>query len=155
MTSTNFASILGPSEDQSKAVYQECVIETYKNRKTSLLAHTSISTLPFYLGWSTEANFSNMLLIFVLWGYTVFLYFVSKKVITKVTKEQDFRYWGNNAYYQLAVFGVLYNLIFFNLYEYGVDNSLLYLLIVTSFFSAGASSSFVHLKNLPVAFIKH
>ena len=153
MTSNNFASNLGPSEDQSKAVYQECVIETYKNRKTSLLAHTSISTLPFYLGWSTEANFSNILLIFILWSYTVFLYFVSKKVITKVTKEQDFRYWGNNAYYQLAVFGVLYNLIFFNLYEYGVDNSLLYLLIVTSFFSAGASSSFVHLKNLPVAFI--
>jgi len=153
MTSTDFVSNLDSSEEQSKAVYRKCVIETYKNRRISLFAHTSISVLPLYLGWSTEAYLSNFLLILVLWGYTFFLYLVSNKVITMVTKEQDFSYWGKSAYFQLVASGILYNLIFFNLFSYGIENSLLYLLIVTSFFSAGAASGFVHLKNLPIAFI--
>ena len=140
------------NKNQDK-LYAECVRIVYKRRFQNLLSHILVSALPLYLGWASEARLTNMFLLSLLWAYTFAGYYFSLSSGSSLSQAKKATRLGRSLYYQLVVLGILYNLIFLNLAYHGVENAMIYLLLITALFSAGAVSSYQHMKWLGPLFV--
>jgi diguanylate cyclase len=139
--------------DNRDKFYIDCVRMVYKRRFQNLLTHFIAASIPVYLGWANKNNLTNIFLVSLLLVYTFtgyYVHFSSKPALAK--GEQVIRL-ARPLYYQIAVLGILYNLIFLNLAINGVENAMIYLLLITALFSAGGVSSYQHLKWLGPLFV--
>lgn len=134
-------------------IYAQCVQMTYQARLKNLLTHIFASILPLSVGWNDEILPSNLLLISALWTYTVVSAYFTHQFNTSPPAAESMPRWGASLYYQMIGLGIVYNLIFFNLHRFGIENSMLYLLMTTALFSTGAVSSYHHLKGLGPTFV--
>lgn len=134
-------------------LYSECVRIVYQRRSQNLLSHILVSALPFYLGWTNEAGILNALLVFLLWVYVVVAYYFTLSFNKSSPENNDSKPWATSLYYQLIGLAILYNIIFLNLEYHGVENAMIYLLLTTALFSAGAINSYQHLKGLGPLFV--
>ena len=134
-------------------LYNECVRIVYQRRSQNLLSHIFVSALPIYLGWTNEAGILNAFLIFLLWGYIVVAYYFTLSFNKSSPDDNDSKPWATSLYYQLVGLALLYNFIFLNLEYHGVENAMIYLLLTTALFSAGAINSYQHLKGLGPLFL--
>ena len=134
-------------------LYNECVRIVYQRRSQNLLSHIFVSALPIYLGWTNEAGILNALLVFLLWVYVVVAYYFTLSFNKSSPENNDPKPWATSLYYQLIGLAILYNIIFLNLEYHGVENAMIYLLLTTALFSAGAINSYQHLKGLGPLFV--
>ena len=134
-------------------IYDECVHVVYKRRSQNLYSHIFISLLPLYLGWGEGAWITNLFLLSSLWIYVLSGFYFSPSSSTSLLQNVKVKSWGRALYYQMVAVGLIYNLIFMNLAFHGVENAMVYLLLVTALFSAGAVGSYQNLKWLSVIFV--
>ena len=133
-------------------IYDECVQLTNICRTTGALSHLFVSMLPLYIGWGEEVHFSNLLLLSLLWIYSIAAPYLSYRMVNSPPSSETLHRWGKSLYVQLALLGLLYNAIFFNLHLDGIDNALLYLLLITVMFASAATNSYQHMKGLGPCF---
>ncbi len=126
----------------------ECVRIVYRRRSQNLFSHILVSALPLYLGWANEVGHTNIILLSLLWAYVFVGYYFGVSSRSLLSQDRNTIPLGRSLYYQLAVLGILYNLIFMNLALNGVENAMIYLLLITALFSAGGVSSYQHMKWL-------
>jgi len=131
-----------------ETIYDECVQLTNKFRTKGAGSNLFVSILPLYLGWGEEVQFSNVFLLALLWVYSIAAPYLSYRMVNAPPSSEKLHRWGKSIYAQLALVGILYNAIFFNLHLHGIDNALLYLLLITVMFSSAATNSYQHMKGL-------
>lgn len=134
-------------------LYNECVRIVYQRRPHNLLSHIFVSALPIYLGWMNDVGILNALLVSVLWFYVAVAYYFTSSFNESSHEDNDSKSWATSLYYQLLGLALLYNFIFLNLEYHGVENAMIYLLLTTALFSAGAINSYQHLKGLGPLFV--
>ena len=140
-------------ENNRNEIYDECVRVVYKRRSQNLYSHIFVSVLPLYLGWGEAIWITNFLLLSLLWIYVLFGFYFCPSSSTSLLQNVKVKSWGKALYYQMVVLGIIYNLIFLNLAFSGTENAMVYLLLVTALFSAGAVGSYQNLKWLSVIFV--
>ena len=133
-------------------IYNECVQLTNTYRIKGAFSHFFVSMLPLYIGWGEEVHFSNLFLLSLLWIYSIAVPYLSSRMVNSPPSSEKLHIWGKSLYVQLALLGILYNAIFFNLHLHGIDNALLYLLLLTVIFSSAATNSYQHMKGLGPCF---
>jgi len=133
-------------------IYDECVQLTNIYRTKGASSHLFVSILPLYLGWGEEVHFSNLFLLSLLWIYSITAAYLSYRMANAHPSSEKLHRWGRGLYVQLAFVAILYNAIFFNLHQHGIDNALLYLLLITVMFSSAATSSYQHIRGLGPCF---
>ena len=139
--------------DNRDKIYDECVHLIYRQRPQNLYSHILVSLFPLYLGWGGEGWLLNALLISSLWIYTFYsLYFTPLSGVS-LAQNIKTKNWGRALYFQMVLVGLLYNFIFMNLAFHGIENAMVYLLLITALFSAGTVASYQHLKGLSVVLI--
>ena len=135
-----------------ETIYAECVQLTNIYRIKGAFSHLFVSIVPLYIGWGEEVHFSNLFLLSLLWIYSIAAPYLSYRMVKSPPSSEMLHRWGNSLYVQLALLAILYNAIFFNLHLHGIDNALLYLLLLTVIFSSAATSSYQHMKGLGPCF---
>ena len=135
-----------------ETIYGECVQLTNIYRTKGASSHLFVSIVPLYIGWGEEVHFSNLFLLSLLWIYSIVAAYLSYRMVKAPPASEKLYSWGKSLYIQLAFVGILYNAIFFNLHLHGIDNALIYLLLITVMFSSAATSSYQHIKGLGPCF---
>ncbi|MCP3849275.1 MAG: GGDEF domain-containing protein [Gammaproteobacteria bacterium] len=133
-------------------IYDKCVQIVYKRREINLYSHIVVSPLLLYLGWDTGAWDINLFLVSLLWVYVLFGFFITPLSDISLLKNIKTKTWGKSLYYQLTLLGILYNLIFINLAYHGAENAMVYLLLISALYSAGAVGNYQHIKGLSITF---
>ena len=133
-------------------IYDECVQLTNICRTKGASSHLFVSIVPLYIGWGEEVHFSNLSLLSLLWIYSIAAAYLSYRMVNAPPSSEKLHRWGKSLYVQLALVAILYNAIFYNLHQHGIDNALLYLLLLTVMFSSAATSSYQHIKGLGPCF---
>ena len=141
------------SIENKNDIYDECVRVVYRRRSQNLYSHVFISLLPLYLGWGEGAWITNLFLLSSLWIYVLSGFYFSPSSSTSLLQNVKVKSWGRALYYQMVAVGLIYNFIFMNLAFHGTENAMVYLLLVTALFSAGAVGSYQNLKWLSVIFV--
>jgi len=134
----NFFNMDSGVENNQGKIFTECVRIVYQRRSHNLLSHLVVSLLPLYIGWANEAMVMNLFLISLLWIYTFSGYYFTPSLSSSLPQDNIAKRWANALYYQLAILGILYNLIFLNLTFHGVENAMIYLLLTSALYSSGA-----------------
>jgi len=135
-----------------KDIYVECIQLTNQVRAKGAFSNFFVSALPLFIGWEQEVRFSNLFLLVLLWAYTIISTYFSYRFANSTPSPEKLYRWGKSLYFQVAFLGILYNTIFFNLHLHGIENSLLYLLLITALLSSGGTSSYQHMKGLGPCF---
>ncbi len=135
------------SKDEQENILAFCVLNTYLVRKKTLLSHFPVSILPLTIGWSSDARISNIMLVSVLWAYVIISYLNIRRVEKTPPRGAKLQTLRKALHLHLAFLGLIYDLIFFNLFLHGVENAMPYLMLVTALYTAGAISSYQHLKG--------
>ncbi|MDH5543544.1 MAG: hypothetical protein OEY64_11335, partial [Nitrospinota bacterium] len=155
MGNSNNATVLDPEEidKYSDKIYPECVRILYRVRARTILTHISIVLATLYTGWTEETWFSNLLLVSAFFLYLLFDLYSTRKFNSSAVPDEEIKSWGRRLYYNLAVVGLSYNIIYMNLAFHGVENAMVYLIVITALFSIGAVTIHIYLKGLSSVYI--
>lgn len=146
--------MLDSIENKNKnEIYDECVRVVYKRRSQNLYSHIFVSVLPLYLGWGGASWIMNSFLLSLLWISVLSGFYFTPLSGRSLLQNVKVKSWGRALYFQMAWLGILYNFIFMNLAFNGTENAMVYLLLITALFSAGAVGSYQNLKGLSLIFI--
>jgi len=146
-------SISSTENNNRNKIYDECVHIVYRQRAKNLYSHLFTSLLPLYLGWNGEGWLENSLLVSLLWVYVLSGFYFHPLSTAPSLQKVKIKSWANMLYFQMVLIGLLYNFMFINLAFHGAENAMVYLLLITALFSAGAVGRYQHLKGLSVTFI--
>jgi len=140
------------SKEEKENIVAYSVLTTYLVRKNMLLSHFPAALLPLILGWSTDARISTISLVSVLWAYVIISRINIRRVEASPPAGAKMERLRKGLFFHLAFLGVIYDLIFYNLFLHGVENAMGYLLLLTALYTAGGLSSFQHLKGAAPTF---
>jgi diguanylate cyclase (GGDEF)-like protein len=127
-------------------IYAECVRVVYRNRVRSLFSVFLVSLLPLAIGWPEQTRTITFALVSLLWVYTFVNLYLCHRFDKSDLPDHETVFWGRLFYSQLVILAILFNAIFYYLNSHNVADALLYSVMITTGFSAGAVSAFHQLK---------
>lgn len=136
----------------SHRVYADCVRLVYKNRERSLFSVYAVSVVPVILAWSTEALPVTLVMAALLWVYATGSLVQTRRYKAGEPSSSRVLFAGRVFYFQLAFLALLLNGAFLYLDASGID-SVLFLILVTTGFSAGAVGAYHPLKGAGTTFV--
>jgi signal transduction histidine kinase len=141
------------SEAAARSLDAEGIDLVHRQRIRGLYSHFAVAIFITVVGWTEEARLSNLVMVGALVAYAAISIGTSHRYNRHPPPESSAGRWVLGLHAQMAVVGLLYNVIFLNLAGHGVPHAMDYLLLILALFCAGGAATYAPVRGAGITLI--